>query len=233
MKVKIFLIVLLSMVCVSSINAQKKARKITITGTVYDVYKAPIMNAIVMIDNKKTNSMTDAKGHYKIKVKPTAQKIAIFTLGSGIIEENIFGRTQIDFDFGTMSTRVPELENTGGEEGVNTGYDYVRKRNVNTEMTHVDGSGNKYQKYADIFDMIKSESPGVRIEGENIIIQESRDLYGTVPALLVVDGVYVNSISYLQPSMVESITVLRGTSAAIYGTRGYGGAVVITTKKNN
>jgi TonB-dependent SusC/RagA subfamily outer membrane receptor len=51
--------------------------------------------------------------------------------------------------------------------------------------------------------------------------------------LLVVDGVYVDNFDGISPSSVESIVVLKGSSAAIYGARGYGGAIVLKTKIQN
>jgi TonB-dependent SusC/RagA subfamily outer membrane receptor len=81
--------------------------------------------------------------------------------------------------------------------------------------------------------MIRRQDASIRISGESIIIQDSKDFFGQVPALLVVDGVYVNSISNIPPASVESISILKGTSAAIYGSRGYGGAIVIKTKIKN
>jgi TonB-dependent SusC/RagA subfamily outer membrane receptor len=234
MRIKILFLVLLSLLCTNSLNAQKNSKKITITGTVMDVSKSPIANAIVMIDGQKTSSVTDSKGYYKVKVRPNASKIGILTFGSGIIEEAIGGRALINFNFSTMSTQVSGLNNDSpGEEVVNVGYNHAKKKNLTTDVSRVDGTNNKYYKYSNIYDMISREVAGVRISGENIIIQESKDLFGSVPALLVVDGVAVPSINNITPSMVESITVLKGTSAAIYGSRGYGGAIVIKTKIKN
>jgi hypothetical protein len=62
MKVKLFFLVLLSALCITGLNAQKSNKKITITGTVLDASKKPIVNAIIMIDDQKTNSVTDEKG---------------------------------------------------------------------------------------------------------------------------------------------------------------------------
>ena len=59
------------------------------------------------------------------------------------------------------------------------------------------------------------------------------NMKGPVPALIVIDGVPSQSYSGLALSTIESITVLKGASAAIYGTRGFGGAILITTKKGN
>jgi len=70
----------------------------------------------------------------------------------------------------------------------------------------------------------------VRVNGTDIIIPGASYYQEAVPPLLVVDGVTVNTLSGIPPSAVESITVLKSASATIYGTRGYGGAVVVTTK---
>ena len=70
MKIKILFFLMLSVLCFYTISAQKSNKKITITGTVLDAARGPIQNAIVMIDGAKTNSLTDDKGNYKIKVKP-------------------------------------------------------------------------------------------------------------------------------------------------------------------
>ena len=234
MKIKIFFLILFSVLFLNSLTAQKNSRKITITGTVMDVYRSPIANAIIMIDDQKTNSITDAKGNFKIKIKHNAEKIGIFTFGNGIYEQAINGRTQINFNFGTMATQQLSdqyIENS--KEGVNTGYSHVKKKNLNTDISNIDGTNKKYASYSSIYDMIQREVSGVRISGGTIIIQDSRDFFGFIPALLVVDDVYVDDISDIRPSSVESIEVLKGTSADIYGLRGYGGAILIKTKIQN
>jgi outer membrane receptor protein involved in Fe transport len=81
--------------------------------------------------------------------------------------------------------------------------------------------------------MITRENSGVKYTGSSYIIQDSKDFFGSVPALLVVDGVYVDNFDGISPSSVESIVVLKGSSAAIYGARGYGGAIVLKTKIQN
>jgi TonB-dependent SusC/RagA subfamily outer membrane receptor len=71
--------------------------------------------------------------------------------------------------------------------------------------------------------------PGVLVNNGNVRIRGAPFKAGYEP-LFVVDGTPVSSIADIPPQMVESIEVLKGTSAAIYGSRGYGGAVVIKTK---
>jgi TonB-dependent SusC/RagA subfamily outer membrane receptor len=78
--------------------------------------------------------------------------------------------------------------------------------------------------------MIQREVSGCRISGGSVVIQESKDLFGSIPALIVVDGVYMDDLPEIPPTSVKSIEVLKGTAAAIYGSRGYGGAIIIKTK---
>lgn len=221
----------LSLLCVtSSLNAQK-VKNITIEGTVLNASKEPITNAIIMIDDQKTNSLTDAEGNYKVKVKSTAVKIAIFTFGHGTFEDSIKGRTRIDFNFGTTRAQKNSEENIApGEEGVNTGYALVKKKNLTTDVSKIDGSNKKYRNYSTIREMIQREVSGVRLLNGEFVIQGSSDIGGSIPALIVVDGVPMNSLPDIPPISVLSIEVLKGTSAAIYGSRGYGGAIIIKTK---
>jgi hypothetical protein len=231
MKIKVVLFLLLSLLCVTSLTAQKKDKKFTIEGTVLNGSKQPIANAIIMIDDKKTNSLTDAEGNYKVKVKADAVKIAIFTFSNGTFEDSIKGRTKIDFNFG--STKALTINNdkvAPGEEAVNNGYGVVKKKNLTTDVTKIDGTKKKYRNYDSITDMILRECSGVKLVGGEFIIQGSQDLMGSVPALIVVDGVPTDGIPDISPISVKDIEVLKGTSAAIYGSRGYGGAIVIKTK---
>ena len=234
MRIKLYILILLSVLCINNINAQKNNKKITITGTVLDAAKSPIVNAIVMIDGERTNSVTDSKGNYKIKVKPDAIKIGIFTFGNGIKEEAINGRTQINLNFGiSASKKLPDQNIAPGEEGVNTGYGSVKEKNLTNKISKIDGTNKKYASYSSISEMIQREVSGVRFSNGEYIIQDSKNLAGPVPALLVLDGVYVQSFDSISPSSVGSIEVLKGSSAAMYGSRGYGGVILIKTKIQN
>ncbi len=231
MKIRVFIfLVCFISVSVAQLSGQKDNKKFTITGNVLDVDGAPIANAVVMIDGKNTSAMTDAMGNYKIKVSPKAKRIGIFTFGSGIKEEDIAGRILINFNFGAVSAQQQGDDAVQpGNELINTGYTKVRKKDKTSDITKVDADDTK-QAYSSIYDMLR-EVPGVMVSGTNINVQHSIDLQGSIPPLIIVDGVPVNDISYLSPSTVQSVEVLKSTAAAIYGSRGYGGVILITTKK--
>lgn len=221
------------------ISAQR-SDKVAIRGTVFDSDKEPIPGAIIMINGKRTKTVTNLNGSYKIWVLPSDTLIGVFTFGNGLYEDNINGRNRIDFNFET-ALRDNDLRNSGisvqsatdvaaGDEAVNTGYGHLKKKNLTTDITFIDGTNKKYASYNSVYDMIMREVSGVRISGDRIIIQESSNMGGSVPALLIVDGTFAVTLRDISPSMVKSISVLKGTAAAIYGSRGYGGAVIVETK---
>jgi hypothetical protein len=231
MRTKTIILILLSVFLSGSLSAQKSSNKIALTGTVVDKDENPVVNAMIIVDGVKTNAVTDSRGAFKIKVKKDAIKIGIISLVNGLIEESIDGRTEINFKFSSSSIRQqPDQADSPGDEGVNTGYNYVKKKDTTSPMDKIDGTDKKYASYRTVSEMITRETSGVKFTQSGYVIQDSKNFFGSVPALLIVDGVPVNDFDGIVPSSVESITVLKGSSAGIYGTRAYGGAIVLKTK---
>jgi TonB-dependent starch-binding outer membrane protein SusC len=258
MKLKTFLLFLLFVLLISSLTAQKNSNKITITGTVLYANGSPVANAIVIIDNRKTNSRTDSEGNYNIKIKSDASTIGIFTFGNGYYEEEIVGRTRIYINFrieqnlslndlnivpvevssnrGTRNnSKYGNMELRGrstppGEESVEVGYAHMKKKYLSTDITYIDGSKIKYGSCTSVADMIQRNVPGVIITPSGgVILQGSANLFGAVSALVIVDDM-PGSLNDIPPSWVKSISVLKGTAGAIYGDRGYGGVVIVKTR---
>jgi TonB-dependent starch-binding outer membrane protein SusC len=227
---KKILILIISVLSINSLSAQKPSRRIVITGSVLDLYNGPIANAMIMIDGQKTNAVSNSRGNYKIKVKPGASKIGVFTFGNGTFEDYINGRTRIDFNFNTIAFKKADPNFMDREQGVNTGYATVKKKNLTTDVSKIDGMDDKYSTYSSISEMIQREVSGVQVWGNDIIIQGSQNLYGYITPLIVVDGVAMEHLPDLPPATVKSIEVLKGTSSAIYGSRAIGGVILIKTK---
>ncbi|MGC1392434.1 MAG: TonB-dependent receptor plug domain-containing protein [Bacteroidales bacterium] len=232
MKTKLFFLFLLAVLSVNNISGQKNNKKITIEGSVVDIKNQPVVNAIIMIDNQKTSSTTDAKGNYKVKVKQNAGKIGIFTFGNGIFEQPINGRTRIDFTLNTqVSPKEVNRNKPDKETEVNVGYGSVNQKNSVYQISKIDTAYKKFATYNSIYDLIRGElvGQGVRVDpGNNIIIEGSNTLMGPTSPLMVVDGMIVSSIDYIHPQMVKSIEVLKGASASVYGSRGSNGVILIT-----
>jgi TonB-dependent SusC/RagA subfamily outer membrane receptor len=230
-KLRIVLILIMPFLISVCLNGEGTGKWIKIKGKVVDINQIPVRDAIIMIDNIATSSSTNSKGIYKIKVYPSAQKIGIITSSSVVMDESISGRTIIDFflkDYIVPDTAIPV--DPADEEEINIGYGTVKRKNLTQQVGRIDGTNKKYSSYPTIYDMIRGEMPGVRVEGNKITIQGTSSFIGSSDPLLVVDGVPVSSIDEIHPQMVRSIEVLKGSSASIYGTRGANGVILIYLK---
>jgi TonB-dependent SusC/RagA subfamily outer membrane receptor len=233
MRIKVALFVVGAAIICSVSFGQKPGKKIKITGSVIDGTNASIANAIIMVDGQKTNTLTDNKGHYKIRVKSENEKIGAFTFTNGIIEELINGRNVINFRFeGSVPDQISGRSDPG-EEVLDTGIGTIKKKAVTGSVGQIDGTQSKYASYNSIYDMIRGEVPGVQVNGNSILIRGASSIIGSNEPLFVVDGVPVNTIDNIQPQMVKSIQVLKGSAASIYGVRGSNGVIVITLLKGD
>lgn len=230
---KKILLLIIPVLFINSISAQKSGRRVEITGTVYDVYNSPIADAIIMIDGQKTGAMTNSRGKYKIRIKPDASTIGVFTIGNGTYESYIDGRTHINFNSTTILSRQLNPNLSDREQAVNTGYGNVKKKNLTTNINKIDGTDKKYSTYTSLTEMIQREVSGVQVYGNDIVIQGSSNLNGYVYPLVVLDGVYMDHLPDIPPTTVKSIEVLKDGSASIYGSRAFGGVIIIKTKLRN
>lgn len=207
--------------------AQKSGKKYYITGQVIDVNDKPVSDAIVLVDDQNTQVVTDIKGIYKVRVKKDATRIAVFKLMVGQRDEEINGRTVINFRL-AGSTPLPTTEEQEKPENdkVNIGYGYASKKDITTSVSKIEVQNNKNTTYQNIYEMLQRD-PSVQVSGSKILIRGINSINNTDP-LLVVDGMVVPSIDYISPSMVKSIEILKGSDAAIYGSRGANGVIMIT-----
>ena len=230
MKLKILFIILFSFLMIYGLSGQKNNKKITITGYVVDLRQHPVSEAIIMVDDVKTESFTDEKGYYKIRVKSSAGKIGIFTFSSGLIEQPINGRTRINFALPV--TAPPDQSGNKDQslnEAVDIGYRTVKKKDITMPVSKIDFTNKKYVSYSSIYEMIRGEVAGVQVQGKSIKIQGVSSFNLSTEPLFVVDGMQVNSIDDISPQTVRSIEILKGSAAAIYGSRGANGVILINT----
>jgi len=218
-KVKFFLLVLLTLLIAGTAAGQKSNKKITITGSVLDARFFPVPNSIVIVDGQNTSSVTNSGGKYRIRVSAGAKKIGIVSFAHGIIEEDIDGRSRINFMYSNLALMTEPRELpwiSAGEEAVNTGYGYTKKKLLTNNIKRLDGRDSKYASYRSIKEMLEREVAGVRIIGGKVIIHGASNMYGLVPALIMVDGVPTDDIDGISPRVVESIEVLKEVMAELY-----------------
>lgn len=237
MKSKIFLLVIISLFIINQGQAQgkKRAKKTILKGLVIDTENNPVKNASVFIDGKNSKVLSDDEGSFKIKVKSKAKTITIFTLAQGAKEVPYKGESEMTFILKATDELVEDELNVPKKEEseiINKGYIKEHKRNLAANINKINQNTiNNADHYRTIYDMIQGEVAGVMVNGSTIRIRGVGTLSGNTTPLFIVNGMPVSSLDYVSPSQVESISVLKDSSAAIYGVRGANGVIVITLKK--
>lgn len=119
---------------------------------------------------------------------------------------------------------------------VDLGYGKVRRKDVTSSVSKVSVDEKTVTSYSDMGTYLMGRVPGLTVtktgNGYRYSIRSSDTIYGNTEPLFVVDGVTVDDISYLNPSDVDHVEVLKdAASASIYGTQGGNGVILITTKR--
>ena len=226
MKVASILTILLTSLGSFSASAQNR----TISGKVVDTGGQPVIGAsVTVVGNTRIGAATDLNGEFTLSVPA----------GANISVESIGFQTQT-FAIGTQTKFNIVLEDDTEmlEETVVIGYGVQKKSDLSGAVASVRGDDLKYVSTSDAAAALQGKASGVHIinngapgEGADIRVRGYSSNGGNISPLYIVDGLQVTSIQYLDPSVIESIEILKdGASAAIYGSRAGNGVVLVTTK---
>lgn len=117
------------------------------------------------------------------------------------------------------------------DEEVNVGYGTMARKDLGFAVDKVKIDENVIASYSNITEYLRGRVPGVEINGNGKIqIRGKNSINSPTDALVVVDGVECSDINTINPRDIQSVEVLKDASAAIYGSRGANGVVLITTK---
>ncbi len=203
--------------------------KIQVTGRVVDENNEPLPGATVLEKGTANGTITDMDGNYTISVEEDAILVVRF-LGYSTIEQAVAGRSVIDFNLEADLQSLSEI--------VVVGYATQLKENVTGAITEIKSDFLENRPITDVQSGLIAAAPGVRINqstgrpGESAGISiRGRTTFGNDGGVLViVDGVE-SALGFVDPNVIESITVLKDASAsAIYGSRAANGVILITTK---
>jgi TonB-dependent SusC/RagA subfamily outer membrane receptor len=214
----------------SLITVVSSAQEITIKGKVTDLNNKPVKGASIFVDDAARGVKTNKNGVYELTAPTAAKVIRLKSKNGEMMEQQVNGRTEIDFEVPVSFTGVKQPEAPESpDEQVNVGYGTMSKKNLSSTVTKVDAD----QKivYKDIYDMLRGR-PGVQVSGKSVKIQGGVTSFNlSTEPLYVLDGVIVSYIDDINPLEVKSIEILKGSAAAIYGSRGANGVILITRKK--
>ena len=217
----------------ASYGQKNPKRSVTITGYVTDLYHFPVSGAVVVIGDNEMTDVTDENGYYKLRVSSIDNNttISVVSYIHGFIAETINGRTRINFSYPSVASNQnnPETEtqNTRDDDKVNIGYGSRDRSEIVTSVNKLDGTDRRFETYTSIYQMLQGTVPGVSVSGDRVLVRGITSILGSNEPLYVVDGIPVASIADIPPNFVKSIEVLKGPAAAIYGSRGANGVILI------
>jgi len=228
---KVVVTILLALLICGPVTSQKNSkRRAVLTGKVVNRDSVPVSNVMIFIDGKNTNKVTDTDGEFKLKLKPDVEKLSFYSLGDGVFEIDYLGQERLEIIMNHDASLTVTYPDQQGDI-VDIGYGKVEDDKRIGSVSSITGDRFKNRSYGNVYEMIVGEASGVTVEGKSIRIRGITSLNGSNDPLLIVDGSPVVSFDHISPSDVESISVLKGSSTAIYGTRGAAGVIVVNTKK--
>lgn len=203
-----------------------------LTGTVTNEENSALVGVVVNVANTSKGALTDSDGKYQIQVNEGDE-----------IRFSYFGyETQTLAYTGQSSLDVVLKEDVANlDEVVVVGYG-TRKKSHNTgAISQVDGSAVAAIQANRVDDALAGKLAGVLIQNQDgapgadpkIQIRAASSISGDSDPLIVVDGYPISgSLATVNPNDIESLEVLKdAASAAIYGSRGANGVILVTTKR--
>lgn len=213
---------------------QQGGKKKRLSGVVVDETGMPVIGVSVLVKGTTNGVITDLDGNYHLADVPENSSIVFSYIGYRTVELKANGKG--------LDKVILKEDNELLDEVVVVGYGVQKKRDVTTAIASIRASDLKGQPVTSMAEAMVGKMPGVQVSqstgapGASLQIKVRGT--GTITAgtspLYVVDGVPLakEQLNTFNMNDVESIEVLKdASSAAIYGSRGSNGVVLITTKK--
>jgi TonB-linked SusC/RagA family outer membrane protein len=202
-----------------------------ITGKVVNSAGEPLAGVSVTVKGANTGTSTDTEGNYSIDV--SEKSILVFSYVGYVDREVVIGNQKlVNVELALLNTSLNTI--------VVTGLGIKREGKAITYSTQtVKGNDLNIAKELNPINSLKGRVAGVTITNfgdgisskPKVLLRGSRSITGNNEPLYITDGVPSN-MGLLDPNNIESVTVLKGASAAaIYGSAGQNGVIIITTKK--
>lgn len=201
----------------------------TITGVVTDG-SGPLPGASVIEKGTNNGATTDFDGNYSLELSSSDAVISVGFLGYITKEINVNGKTVINI---TLDEDVQSLD-----EVVVIGYGSQQRSKLTTSISSVTSEEISELPVSDISQSLQGRAAGVNISAggapgsRTLVSIRGLNTFGNGEPLYVVDGVFTSSINNIDPASIEKIDVLKdAAAAAIYGSRGSNGVIIVTTKQ--
>ncbi|MGN6195116.1 MAG: SusC/RagA family TonB-linked outer membrane protein [Ginsengibacter sp.] len=214
---------------------QTMAQQRTVTGKVTSSDGSPLVGATVIVVGQKSGETTDANGAFSISVPQNAKQLQISYVGYQSETVDISGQSDVKVTLQSSAQALTDV--------VVTGYGTTRKKDLTGAVSQISSKDFTTGNLANPAQLFQGKVPGVVVTvpgGDpngaiSIRLRGQTSLSGGQSPLIVVDGVPLddpNELADIPADDIASIDVLKDASAAaIYGSRGSNGVLVVNTKK--
>ena len=205
-------------------------RTVNVSGKVTDQSGQPVIGAGVLIPGTTIGQITDPDGKFSLNNVPSDATLTVSAIGFLTKQVQVQGRAVVDV---TLEEDILSLE-----DAVVIGYGTQRKGDITSAVASVKSEDFLAGNVHDASELIRGKVAGLSITKSSgdpnatstIRLRGTTTIQGDLTPLILVDGV-PGDMGTVAPENIEDITVLKDASAAaIYGTRGANGVIIITTK---
>jgi TonB-linked SusC/RagA family outer membrane protein len=201
------------------------AQKGGIYGTIVSEAGTPLAGVSVTVKETKAGTTTDDAGRFTINVN-VGQTLVVSAIGYKLQEVVITDAADINIKLAAVASSLNEV--------IVVGYGTQKKGTLTSAVSSITGSQIVTTKNENILNALTGKVPGLRVvqnTSEPGAFNNSYDIRGMGNPLIVIDGIPRPDIARVDPNDVESLSILKDASAAIYGARAANGVILITTKK--
>lgn len=224
---------LLLLLFVNLLPAQVKTGERTVSGKVISAETGePLIGATILVKGTKVGITADKNGLFSLSVPASSSILTVSYLN--------FEKQEVPITTGLIDIKLKPAGNI--DEVVVVGYAQQKRATLTGAVEQVSGKIFESRAVTNIALALQGQTPGLLVtrssprpgnEGIALRIRGASSVNGSDP-LIVVDGVPVlnyYSFQNLNPDDIESISVLKDGSAAIYGSRAANGVILVTTKR--
>jgi TonB-linked SusC/RagA family outer membrane protein len=232
----------------SLLMAQATIAQTVLTGSVLSESKAPLQYATIAVKDSRIQTTTNADGIFRLEVAQLPVTLLISYSGYASQELPVHSLSPLSLVLQSRDQALDEI--------VVTGYSTQNKKFISGSIQTIGGQSLKDIPAAGLNQLLQGKATGVQVTansgvpggGVTFRVRGNNSINASVDPLYIIDGVFIsnsdpiqtglgnqqgsNPIADINPSDIESITILKDANAtAIYGSLGANGVVIVTTKR--
>lgn len=197
----------------------------TVQGRIVNESGAPLATVSVIVKETNKGTTTNDDGRFSINAS-IGQTLVFSNVGYMTQEVVIKSFSAININLASSASKLNEV--------VVVGYSTQKRASITSAVSSISAAEITTTKNENILNTLTGKVPGLRVvqnTSEPGAFNNSYDIRGMGNPLIVIDGIPRPDIARIDPNDVESLSILKDASAAVYGARAANGVILVTTKK--